>query len=121
MLTPQRYPEVKLQAGRDIVRPYDVAAWSLPLMMGVTVERGTLPDRLTAYAPPAAAPPLEGAAFALAPDGPEQAKVVSAAVRAGKAWIARAPVDRRTRLARGHGLPRRGRGARGRRPRSSPV
>jgi len=89
MLTTQRYPEVKLQAGRDIVRPYDVAAWSLPLMMGVTVEPGTLPDRLTAYAPPAAALPVEGAAFALTADGPEQAKVVSAAVRAGKAWVAR--------------------------------
>ena len=92
MLTPQRYPEVKPQAGRDIVRPYDVAAWSLPLMMGVTVERGTLPDRLTAYAPAAAPPPLEGAAFALTPDGPEPAKVISAAVRAGKAWIARSSV-----------------------------
>jgi hypothetical protein len=92
MLTPQRYPEVKLPTGRDIVRPYDVAAWSLPLMMGVTVERGTLPDRLTAYAPAAAAPPLEGSAFALTPDGPEPAKVISAAVRAGKAWIARSSV-----------------------------
>ena len=103
MLTTQRYPEVKLQpqthdggrglqAGRDIVRPYDVAAWSLPLMMGVTVERGTLPDRLTAYAPAPASPPVEGAAFALIPSGPEPAKVVSAAVRAGKAWIAREPV-----------------------------
>ena len=50
MLTPQRYPEVKVQAGRDILRPYDVAAWSLPLMMGVSVERGTLPDRLAPYA-----------------------------------------------------------------------
>ncbi len=92
MLTTQRYPEVKLQAGRDIVRPYDVAAWSLPLMMGVTVERGTLPDRLTAYAPAPASPPVEGAAFALIPSSPEPAKVVSAAVRAGKAWIAREPV-----------------------------
>jgi hypothetical protein len=89
MLTPQRYPEVKLQPGRDFVRPYDVAAWSLPLMMGVTVEHGTLPDRLTAYAPAAVSPPREGAFFALAPEGPEQAKVVSAAVRAGKAWVAR--------------------------------
>jgi hypothetical protein len=43
MLTPQRYPEIKLQPGRDFVRPYDVAAWSLPLMMGVTVERGRCP------------------------------------------------------------------------------
>src|SRR6185369_2297641 len=45
MLEPQRYPEVKLVPGPDIVRPYDVAAWSLPLMMGVTVEHATLPSR----------------------------------------------------------------------------
>jgi hypothetical protein len=39
MLEPQRYPEVRLQAGKDILRPYDVATWSLPLAMGVTVEK----------------------------------------------------------------------------------
>jgi hypothetical protein len=44
MLTPQRYPEVKLQPGKDILRPYDVASWTLPLMMGVTAERATLPE-----------------------------------------------------------------------------
>ena len=43
LLTPQRYPETKLVPGKDIVRPYDVSAWTLPLMMGVTVERATLP------------------------------------------------------------------------------
>src|SRR5258706_10536409 len=39
MLEPQRYPEVRLQPGKDILRPYDVATWTLPLAMGVTVER----------------------------------------------------------------------------------
>ena len=39
LLEPQRYPEVRLQPGRDILRPYDVATWTLPLAMGVTVER----------------------------------------------------------------------------------
>lgn len=39
MLEPQRYPEVRLQPGRDILRPYDVATWTLPLAMGVTVEK----------------------------------------------------------------------------------
>jgi hypothetical protein len=39
MLEPQRYPEVRLQAGKDILRPYDVATWTLPLAMGVTVEK----------------------------------------------------------------------------------
>ena len=45
MLEPQRYPEVRLQAGKDILRPYDVATWTLPLAMGVTVEKTTMPAR----------------------------------------------------------------------------
>jgi zinc carboxypeptidase len=44
MLEPQRYPEVRLQPGKDILRPYDIATWTLPLQMGVTVEHTTLPD-----------------------------------------------------------------------------
>ena len=44
MMEPQRYPEVRLQAGRDILRPYDVASWTLPLQMGVKVERTAMPD-----------------------------------------------------------------------------
>ena len=39
MLGTQRYPQVKLVAGPNIVQPYDMTAWSLPLMMGVTVEK----------------------------------------------------------------------------------
>jgi hypothetical protein len=42
MLGIQRYPKVKPVAGGNILPPYDVAAWSLPLMMGVTVEKTTL-------------------------------------------------------------------------------
>jgi hypothetical protein len=34
----QRYPRVKLVAGENILPPYDMTAWSLPLMMGVQVE-----------------------------------------------------------------------------------
>ena len=43
MMEPQRYPEVRLQPGRDILRPYDVATWTLPLQMGVRVERAAMP------------------------------------------------------------------------------
>src|SRR5438876_2181253 len=45
LLEPQRYPEVRLQPGKEILRPYDVATWTLPLAMGVTVEKsaGTPP------------------------------------------------------------------------------
>ncbi|HET8796379.1 MAG TPA: M14 metallopeptidase family protein [Thermoanaerobaculia bacterium] len=47
MLEPQRYPEVRLQPGKEILRPYDVATWTLPLQMGVHVERAALPDNTT--------------------------------------------------------------------------
>jgi hypothetical protein len=44
MMEPQRYPEVRLQPGRDILRPYDVATWTLPLQLGVRVERAVMPS-----------------------------------------------------------------------------
>ncbi len=47
MLEPQRYPEVRLQPGRDILRPYDVATWTLPLQMGVRVARARMPEGTT--------------------------------------------------------------------------
>lgn len=47
MMEPQRYPEVRLQPGRDILRPYDVATWTLPLQMGVRVERASMPEGTT--------------------------------------------------------------------------
>jgi hypothetical protein len=83
MFESQRYPEVRLVAGRDIVRPYDVSAWSLPLMMGVTVARAPLPEGLKPYAPPAPALPTAGSAFALAPGGPEDARLLNAGLRGG--------------------------------------
>ncbi len=43
MMEPQRYPEVRLQSGSDVLPPYDVATWTLPLQMGVTVEKTTVP------------------------------------------------------------------------------
>ncbi len=47
MMEPQRYPEVRLQPGRDILRPYDVATWTLPLQLGVRVERAAMPPGTT--------------------------------------------------------------------------
>ncbi len=44
MMTTQRYPEVKPAPGKDILAPYDVTTWSLPLMMGVDVSRKKLAD-----------------------------------------------------------------------------
>lgn len=83
MLSTQRYPEVKLVPGKEIVRPYDVAAWSLPLMMGVDVERTVLPaEPLKPFAMPAAATPAASPAYALAPGSAENTKAVNAALRA---------------------------------------
>ena len=38
MLEPQSYPEVK-SGGTDVLAPYDVTAWTLPYLMGVTCRR----------------------------------------------------------------------------------
>jgi len=47
MMGVQRYPEVRPAANSGILEPYDVAAWSLPLMMGVKAERLSIrPDQL---------------------------------------------------------------------------
>ena len=92
MFSVQRYPEVKLVAGKDIVRPYDVAAWTLPLMMGVEVERAPLPDglkRLRAATAPRL--PTDGDASRSSPGSPENAKLVNAALRGKGASRSRAP------------------------------
>ena len=89
LLTPQRYPEVKLVAGKDIVRPYDVSAWTLPLMMGVTVERAPLAPALGPWKPAPPRLPLEGVAFALVPGSAETARLVNAGLRGGTARVAR--------------------------------
>ena len=41
MLRPQRYPEVKGTGGGEILEPYDVTSWSLPIAMGVEVVEAT--------------------------------------------------------------------------------
>jgi zinc carboxypeptidase len=88
MFEVQRYPEVRLVAGREIVRPYDVSAWTLPLMMGVTVERAALPEGLKPYAAAPPSVPTGGAAYALVPAGPEEARLVNAALRGGGRVVA---------------------------------
>ncbi len=93
LMTPQRYPEIRLVPGKDIVRPYDIAAWTLPLMMGVSVERTTLPAGLSPWKAAMPALPLDGTAFALTPGSPEAARLVNAGLRGGQALIARAVVS----------------------------
>ncbi len=89
MLTTQRYPETKLVPGREIVRPYDVSAWTLPLMMGVSVERTTLAPALQPWKAKPAALAADGTAVALAPGSPETARLVNAGLKGGQARIAR--------------------------------
>ena len=43
MLRPQRYPEVQGSNGGDILEPYDVTSWSLPISMGVDVVEAQQP------------------------------------------------------------------------------
>jgi len=86
MLGVQRYPEVQLVAGKEIVRPYDVSAWALHLMMGVEVEKLELPpDYASLPAAPPAAPalPAEVGSVAIEPSGPERYKAINAALRGG--------------------------------------
>lgn len=52
LLGTQRYPEVRTTAGGPILRPYDVTTWSLPLLMGVEITRGTVPASTAASAAP---------------------------------------------------------------------
>ena len=92
MLSTQRYPEIKLVPGKDIVRPYDVSAWSLPLMMGVAAERTTLPGGLVTWKS-AAASLAANSAVALAPGSAEAARLVNAGLRGGAVRIARAPLS----------------------------
>jgi hypothetical protein len=90
MLSVQRYPQVKLVSGQDIVRPYDVSAWTLPLMMGVEAERAEMPVGLVAWTPRAVDLPVGGEAFAIAPGRPEAARLVNAALRTnGRVRVAR--------------------------------
>jgi hypothetical protein len=46
LMEPQRFPEVRV-GGNEPLQPYDVAAWTLPLMMGVSVRLITMPDDLS--------------------------------------------------------------------------
>lgn len=96
MLEPQRYPEIRLMEGKEILRPYDVAAWSLPLMMGVTVERReALPgDDVRRVVPPIletsareTSRSLTAAYYSVDLTSPEAAKVINRGLRSGSVSV----------------------------------
>jgi hypothetical protein len=98
MLEPQRYPEVRPSESKEILRPYDIATWTLPLMMGVAVEKAELPEARRAGMTRVAAPilktdegvrgkgaeagPADGP-LALEPGSPELSRVLTAALARG--------------------------------------
>ena len=94
LMEPQRYPEVLLTGTSEILRPYDIATWTLPLMMGVSVEKTIMPPgfvdapRLAPWfrREAASAPALQAApAYAVEYRSPEAARVINAALKGGGA------------------------------------
>ena len=86
----QHYPEVRAATGDPILQPYDVTAWSLPLMMGVEISKGAAPDAAGAHAFTAADYPAgglsgTGAVYELSRDSNAAFKLVNAAWKAGMA------------------------------------
>jgi len=88
MLGPQRYPKVKVTAGPSIITPYDVAAWSLPLMMGVEVQKVNLsaaegkalrPIQETDW--PAGKVDGAGSVYALSHDANNASRLINAALK----------------------------------------
>jgi hypothetical protein len=104
MLEPQRYPEVRPSTDGGILQPYDVATWTLPLMMGVEVRRARMPALVEGA--PLDAPITRGAVlpeprpstpagapwYAILPRSAENARVIQAALKAkGDVRISRQP------------------------------
>ncbi|HEY7368985.1 MAG TPA: M14 metallopeptidase family protein, partial [Thermoanaerobaculia bacterium] len=86
MLEPQRYPEVRLQSGADILQPYDIATWTLPLMMGVRVDRAELPDGTRTASDAivrSSAALVSSTPLTEISPSPESARAINAALKAG--------------------------------------
>jgi hypothetical protein len=98
VLEPQKYPEVRKSGSEEILPPYDVSAWTLPLLMNVVVERKRMPfdlDPVRIDAPIVtgakmeADTPVRAPYYAVLRSSPESARVVNAALRAGqRVWTA---------------------------------
>ncbi len=96
MLEPQTYPEVRLAVDAPILQPYDVASWTLPMKMGVHVEKTTMPPSLelskmraplAGGTPVAVQPVPPGDTIRLKAGSAANAQIINAAL-AGKASVA---------------------------------
>lgn len=75
LLEPQKYPDAIMDgSGKPVDLPYDVTGWTLPMQMGVTVDRVTRPisdatagamTRVTAATPPAGTVTGSGSTYLL--------------------------------------------------------
>ena len=89
----QRYPEVSPAPGADILLPYDITAWTMPLMLGVRavrVERevaGNLVPLDRDWTPRDAEPGGEGDLLAVPSDQVGVTKVVNRALARGAAVV----------------------------------
>ncbi|MDX1582136.1 MAG: M14 family metallopeptidase, partial [Thermoanaerobaculia bacterium] len=92
VLEKQEYPEIRRKGSEEILAPYDISTWSLPLLMNVEVEKRKMPFDLETA--PLGAPIIGKAttrdrALAKAPHyaiertSPEGVKLVNAALAAG--------------------------------------
>src|SRR5207244_452055 len=97
MLGLQRYPKTKLVPGSNFIPPYDMTAWSLPLLMGVEAERRMLaPDErkslrgITETDWPQGAVRGGGSVYALGPESNNSALLMNAFLKnKGMASIAK--------------------------------
>ncbi len=107
MLEPQRYPETRAALGTPPMTPYDVAAWTLPMMMGVRVEKARLSEAEQQAARPLKAEDWpqgglvgRGAVAVLERQITAAAGLLNEALQAGSATVALASFE-----AEGRGFP----------------
>jgi hypothetical protein len=95
LLGPQRYPEMHQYPGGPPVPPYDNAAWTLPMLMGVDLQLVKNPfdaklEKLSAVPYPAVTPPAGTPAYLVLDDSENAAFAVALGLLREKAEVVRA-------------------------------
>lgn len=100
MLEPQRYPEIRPAQGAAPMAPYDVAAWTLPMMMGAEAAKARLtePERaalraLKAEDWPSGGVDGKGPVAALERSSIASAGLLNALLKGGAARVALEPFE----------------------------